>query len=123
MKLFNRYHPSKNGVQRGEALVVVGYKFEKAPQIYWAATSASLVSRPSSEDGVAVKNQPPSGPNPLRRVAEVLRCIGMLSECLYKSFLSEARHFCWRRSTKKMLTYFLFAINCVEVLKRGRHSP
>ena len=62
--------------------MVVGYKFEKTPQICWAATSAALVSGPGGEDGVAVDKWPPSRPNPSRHVAEALGCIGTLSECL-----------------------------------------
>ena len=101
---------------------MVGYKLKKTPQICWAATSAALVSGPSGEDSVAVDNQPPSRPNASRRVAEALHCIDMLSECLYRIFFSRARHFCWRSSTKKMLTCFLLALNCAELLKRAKPS-
>ena len=67
---------------------MVGYKFEKTPQICWAATSAALVFGPNGEDCVAMDNQPLSRLNPSWRVAEALRCIGMLSECLYRIFFS-----------------------------------
>ena len=64
---------------------MIGDKF-KRPRICWAAASVVLVSRPGGKDGVATDNQPPSRPNPSRRVAEALHYIGMLSECLRMVF-------------------------------------
>ena len=73
--------------------MVVGCKFKKTLQIYWAATSAALVSGPSGEDNVAMDNQPPSKPNPVWHVAEPLHSIDVLSKCLYRIFFSRASHF------------------------------
>lgn len=76
-----QYHSAAVGIflEDGTSLMV-GYKFKKALLSCQAATSAALVFRCGSEDGLAVDDRPPCRSNLFWHVVEALRYISMLSE-------------------------------------------